>query len=408
MATLLFRDNNKSTQKFYRDKNTIRVKISKSYWDKLIGIFDDKTRTKIENKIKKWKKKDPTLRELEEFSKKIHIPLHVITSEEIPDLKPPEAPFYRKGIKMEERLSPPFYELYKTLKYLQGLIRELKENEGEGKNEWVGKFSADDDPEYIAEEIRNHIDMQSITGRSRKDFFNLLRERVENTFDFIVVTYSYLKTNTRERLDPKELKGFALPDEFAPIIFVNTNEGENKENSKSSQIYTLMHETAHILINSGEFLIEHVEYTKDKNIDTIEKFCDHLAGAILMPKDEFVDIFNTEEYWIEKASYRFRVSKFAVLKRAYVLNLISISEYKELFNKVDSEYHNYLETMKEPTQKRKGDFYNTQRFFLGNKLLSYINKLVMGNYEDIRDITYALGMRYDSFLEILHHEEVHT
>lgn len=88
--------------------------------------------------------------------------------------------------------------------------------------------------------------------------------------------------HSRLKLDSDELQGFAIADPYAPFVFVNSDDWN------APQLFTLVHELAHIWIAETGISndIEPDLKNKDK-FHPVEIFCNEVAANALMPKEIF-------------------------------------------------------------------------------------------------------------------------
>src|SRR5690606_36120269 len=120
----------------------------------------------------------------------------------------------------------------------------------------------------------------------------------------------------------------------------------NSDDWNAPQLFTLVHELAHIWIAetgiSNE--VEPVLKNKDK-FHPVELFCNEVAANALMPK-AIVLSFGTSSFQnsnnVFKAAKSLGVSSFALLVRALNLNLITTQAYKKLKKQADFDYQEYL------------------------------------------------------------------
>jgi Zn-dependent peptidase ImmA (M78 family)/transcriptional regulator with XRE-family HTH domain len=71
------------------------------------------------------------------------------------------------------------------------------------------------------------------------------------------------------------IRGFSITDDAAPVIVIK------KGDLTSAKIFTLFHELGHIILNQGG-VCDMKETAESKKI---EKWCNHLAGSVLVPLD---------------------------------------------------------------------------------------------------------------------------
>lgn len=212
---------------------------------------------------------------------------------------------------------------------LKTLLRDIKQ-----KQEWykdyiienneigcsvVGKFSINSDFNEICNDIISKFNIINLKRSDPKKYINNIIERAEE-LKILIMGNSILGSNTKNKLEIDEFRGFAIYDDIAPLIFINKND------TLKAQIFTLFHEIAHLWIReSGISSIQNVEI--DNNI---ERFCNKIAAEVLMPKEVFINKFDKlNDDWLLNLEKKFCVSRLAILTRAKDLNLISNNEYKQ-------------------------------------------------------------------------------
>jgi len=299
-------------------------------------------------KLKEWEAgtSQPTIRQAQTLAKAYKRPFALFFLPEIPRDFQPLQDFRKKG-------SKPFTTssvfIIREIQQKQAWIGDVYSENQEEKLPFVGRFSINDNPQKVAQDMLRTL---KITPESYKSD-NPIKEWIdaaERNGIFISRT-SFI--NSRLKLDSEELQGFAIADPHVPFVFVNS------EDWNAPQLFTLVHELAHIWIaetgisNEVEPAFKH----KDK-FHPVELFCNEVAAHALMPK-EIVLAFDTSSFQtskdIFKVAKQLGVSSFALLVRALNLNIISTLTYQKLKKQADIDYMAFLkrEAEKKARQKEK-------------------------------------------------------
>ena len=169
----------------------------------------------------------------------------------------------------------------------------------------------------------------------------------------------------------QEISGFCLRDEEFPVIYLNNS------TTKTRQIFSLLHELAHLLFNiNGLSKFDH-SYIEDlpQNERRVEIFCNAVAAETLIPSTDFSQQISSLPQDIESASdaifatlaRRYSVSREAILRRFLDLGRVG----QHFYEKKSAEWNN--QRVKGETS---GNWYATAGSYISDKML----KEVFGRY----------------------------
>jgi len=332
-------------------------------------------------------KKKPTVKQLEKFAQKVHIPFGYLFLENQPEEKLP-IPFFRTVNSQEHKINLNIYDSVLLLQQRQSWLTDyLKENNYLQLN-FVGKFSNNPDINDVVNDIRTTLKIDEdwakefSTWEKAKDHLTQLIEDAG-----IITTFSSIVgNNTRRNIKVDDCRGFVLVDDYAPFMFINSAD------SKSAQMFTIAHELAHIWIGqSAGFDFRKLQPANDQT----EVLCDKIAAEFLVPAKSIEDSWQTVKDISQLARY-FKVSQIVIARRLLDLGKISKNEFITF-------YDNYINQDFARSENREGggDFYKTQRKRLNVRFLSFVNQAVKENKLLIRDaynLTNLKGETYHTFM----------
>jgi Zn-dependent peptidase ImmA (M78 family) len=144
----------------------------------------------------------------------------------------------------------------------------------------------------------------------------------------------------------EEMRGFSISDHPFPVIVINGKDFPN------GRLFTLMHELTHIALRIGGLC--NLEETTNPNHEDqrIEVFCNHVAGAILVPRENLMEEsllqFGRSEQEFSDADLdhlarRYQVSKEVIARRLMILGQVSQSFYQHKRQEFVAEYQRMAE-----------------------------------------------------------------
>jgi len=295
----------------------------------------------------------PTFKQAQKLAKALHIPFGYLFLSEppveqlpVPDLRTiRNNPTYHPSIYFKELL----YDLDRKQRWFREYIIE----NGAEELDFIGSKVMNDGIENIVNNIRVKLDWEvgQYTQHRTKDSYMTEIVRKAETQGILVMRSSYAGTGTQHTVSVTELRGLAIADHYAPLIFVNSSDAH------SAQIFTLAHELAHLWI--GQSAISDINFLTNHD-EEIERFCNKVAAELLLPAHMFIQEWSqTESVDINCTiiARQYHVSYFVALKRAYDLNYINYNTYNAYYQNAMSEWEEHKARQ---DNNQGGDYYRTK------------------------------------------------
>ena len=297
-------------------------------------------------RLKEWEEgsEQPTIKQAQTLAKAYKRPFALFFLPEIPKDFQPLQDFRSKNAK---DLTTASIFIIREIQSKQSWISEVYSDNNEKPLPFVGRFSLKDDPVKVANDILKELKIHPASYNSDNPIKEWI-DAAESKGIFISRT-SFI--HSRLKLDSDELQGFAIADKFAPFVFINSDDWN------APQLFTLVHELAHIWIAETGISNEIEPDIKNKSkFHPVELFCNEVAANALMPQS-IVTAFNQNIFKdakeIFKAAKTLGVSSFAFLVRAFNLDLISQKVYFTLRDEAQIEFEAYVKREEEKKAKQK-------------------------------------------------------
>lgn len=347
-------------------------------------------------KLEEWETgaRSPTLKQLEGFASATHTPVGFLFLQEPPDEPVPIPDFRVMG---DESIGRPSADLLDTIfqcQQRQEWYRDFAQLNGEAPVAFVGSIGAAAPVADAAASMRKTFDFGvEARGSSWTEALRRLIDKAEDAGVLVMVS-GVVGNNTHRKLDPREFRGFALVDQFAPLVFVNGAD------TKAAQIFTLAHELAHIW--RGQSALSDADLTKRPAIE-LEQWCNQVASEFLAPIGVLAEDFSpdgdlTDE--LERLARRFKVSTLVVLRRVHDAGYLSWDAYRAAYR---AELERILEILEARGATSGGDFYNTQPLRVSRRFARAVIESTVEGQTLQRDAFQMLGFKkVSTFYELAH------
>jgi len=331
--------------------------------------------------------KKPTIKQLEDFTHKVHVPFGYMFLSQPPQEEIP-IPFFRTGNSQRETVSLNVYHTIQIIKERQNwLTNYLLESEYPDL-EFVGKYNVNSDYKEVVNDIRNTLNL-TVNWASKLGTWEQALDHLTLQIEEIGIIVNFngiVGNNTRRKIPVDECRGFVIVNNKSPFLFINSAD------AKAAQMFTLIHELAHIWLGESAGFDNKQMLPAD---DPIEKFCDKVAAEFLVPEIFFKEKWNRSQN-IKYLSRVFKVSPIVIARRALDLGLMSRTSFFQFYNDYISELQN-----KKDNQSSGGNFYATAKKRISLRFASYVNSAVKENnllYRDAYRLTSLKGNTYEKFI----------
>ena len=327
--------------------------------------------------------KQPTIIQLQKFATKFFVPFGYLFLNQDPVESIP-FPMFRGDAGQSNHFDLNVYDTVMAIQSRQEWLEEyLQENDIETCN-FIGSITIQTPINETVSKLQQHLGLDSrwaFSLSSSDAAVSVLGQRIENVGIFLAYN-GVVGNNTHRQLKVSECRGFALVNEKAPYIFVNSAD------SKCAQLFTLIHEVAHLMLgisagHAGSEVLNH---------EVTESYCDKVAAEFLVSENVLREIWQND---IKAASRRFKVSELVIARRAHDIGLLSDHDYRVFWAMYSQR------SLSPKKNSRGGSFYLTSVKRVGRNFAIHVRNAVNNrqlSYTEAYRLTGLYGKTYDYFM----------
>ena len=290
-------------------------------------------------KLPQWETGEmkPTLKQLEDFARTVHVPVGYFFLDDSPKEEIPIPDFRTVAGQPVTDPSPDLLETIYACQERQSWYRDFALATQEPELDFIGSAHVSMQPEKIAKVMRETLDFHLSTRKTCSDTETLLRLLTNQAEDVgvLVMGSGIVASNTRRILDINEFRGFALADSLAPLIFIN------RTDSKTGQLFTLTHELAHLWLGTSALSNVNSESKSEISDQRREEiWCNKIAAELLVPMVDLQErihesLAHHEELseTLSRLEKTFKVSKLVLLRRLLDATYLDRERFETVWEK---------------------------------------------------------------------------
>ena len=330
----------------------------------------------------------PTFKQLDTLAEFYKVPRWVFISDQLP-----EKYQFDKAIPAFRQLTDSNADVFSDHKVrsltarvdrFRKMIIELLEDMGEIVPVFnPPKVSKNAAPDHASKQVRDWLNLSHDSIA-----FAGLKEMLEGKGIFVFMTSKYKGWS---HIDKLLFRGMTIYHSRLPIIIINDSD------AKKAQSFTLFHELGHLL--RKESTID----DWDDYHNTVEPWCDELAGNVLMPVEQILSaVDNIEDLdAVKDIAKGFQVSPYACLVRLRQMQIIDQNTYEDFEAKLKEEYRKLQKKLKEsdggPSRNRPREILNQYGRIYTTAIFQAYHNQEIGFHKlcrlfDLKNPSYALEL----------------
>jgi Zn-dependent peptidase ImmA (M78 family)/DNA-binding XRE family transcriptional regulator len=340
------------------------------------GFTVDEVAKKIRvsaDRIEAWEAgfSHPTITQLRNLGRVYRRPIAVFFLPDPPGPGPKMLTDYRRVWGTEARVvSPQLRGEIETAYDRRDLALELLELEADTPIRFRLAADLDEDPDAVARRARSALGISEEAQRAWGDRyagFNAWRDAIERCGALVLQMTD---------VPSAEARGFSIASRPLPVVVANIHDAPR------ARSFTLIHELVHLALKRDGVcdLDDH---------GRVEPFCNHVAGAVLVPapallrepgvREHDADDATWEDREIAALATRFSVSREVILRRLLILHRTSEGFYRAKREQYADEYERERERQRAEADEKKPRAI-PQDLIAVARVGQYVSTLILSNY----------------------------
>lgn len=324
------------------------------------------------------------IRQVERLASATHTPVGFLYLHAPPQETLPLPDFRVVAGATVDRPSPELIDVLDDAERRQAWYRDYVLSSGGDPLDFVGSLTPNLGVVDAADRIRIRHGITSelrATIGTWEDALRLEIERIEAS-GAIVVRNGVVGNNTSRPLNVDEFRGFAIADQYAPLIFLNARD------AKAAQMFTLMHELVHVW--QGQSGISNLTMTLPSG-GQAERFSNAVAAEVLVPSAEL------EEAWalrrgsptlVAQLARAFKVSSLVILRRLLDARKLDPATFQQRYAHEEERFR-----QSGSRAESGGDFYRTQTARASRRFATAVIAETLEGRTSHKDAFRLLGIR---------------
>lgn len=327
----------------------------------------------------------PTFKQTDEFASHVNVPVGYLFMSEPPNESVPLADNCAVAGTSQASPSIELLDVIRLCYERQTWFQDFARVEKLDALPFVGSAALSTSPSETAREMRDFLEF-GVTARqgfrSWSDCMRMLTS-VADRSGILVMVSGIVGCNTHRRLDPEEFSGFALSDPVAPLVFVNSSD------TSASQLFSLVHELAHIWLGSSA--ISDCQAVTSRSNGEVERWCSAVSAEFLVPASGLRAELRDDEplpQALKRLTRIFKVSSLVLLRRMHEVGWLDAAGF-------ESSWRDEAQRVPPRSQRQAsgGDFYRSLLSRVGTRFARSLVQSTLEGQTMFRDAYRLLGIR---------------